>query len=138
MKSSTFFNICVALAAAVWIALPAIVFAGGAFLDAPQLAPSRLLEFGMAGEDVQKLQRLLAADPALYPEGLITGYFGSRTRRAVEWFQIRHGIANASDGLAARTGFGRFGPRTRAKIFEIVQFGGKEGMRLMPQDLKRP
>lgn len=135
MKSSIFFNLCSAIVAAVGIALPAVVFAGGASFDVPQLAPSRLLEFGMVGEEVQKLQRLLAADPALYPEGLITGYFGSRTRRAVERFQIRHGIANASDGPASMTGFGRFGPRTRAKIFEIAQFGGREGMRLMPQEL---
>lgn len=123
---------------ATGIALPAAVFAGGAFLDVPQLAPVRQLEFGMAGEEVQKLQRLLAADPALYPEGLITGYFGARTRHAVERFQIRHGIANASDGPFNLTGFGRVGPRTRAKIFEIVQLGGKEGMRLMPQELHRP
>lgn len=138
MKSSIFFKLCLAIAVAMGIVLPAVVFAGGAFLDVPQLALLRQLEFGMAGEEVRKLQQLLAVDSALYPEGLVTGYFGARTRRAVERFQIRHGIVNESDGLAVKTGFGRLGPRTRAKIFELVQFGGKEGMRLLPQELQRP
>jgi peptidoglycan hydrolase CwlO-like protein len=45
---------------------------------------------GATGDDVAKLQALLATDPTLYPEGLKTGYFGPRTEEALKRFQLRH------------------------------------------------
>lgn len=98
--------------------------------------PSRQLELGMRGDDVRKLQQLFTSDPALYPEGLVTGYFGSRTQKALERFQIRHGIVNESDGPRALTGFGRLGPRTLAKLQKIVSVGGVDAVRLTPQEFE--
>lgn len=62
----------------------------------------RQLELGMTGSDISALQTFLAQDPTLYPEGLVTGYFGSLTKSAVARFQLRNGIASV----------GRVGPAT--------------------------
>lgn len=45
---------------------------------------------GATGDDVKKIQELLASDPTLYPEGLKTGYFGPMTKEALKRFQLRH------------------------------------------------
>lgn len=50
------------------------------------------LEYGDRGTDVHNLQTLLAAYPDLYPEGLVTGYFGPLTRAAVRRFQEKFGL----------------------------------------------
>ena len=71
---------------------------------------TRDLELGMAGTDVTALQTYLALDTVIYPEGLITGYFGSLTQAAVNRFQARYGIAQV----------GRAGPITRAKINGLI------------------
>lgn len=77
--------------------------------EARQLA--RDLAVGMTGEDVEELQEILASDPDIYPEGLVTGYFGSLTQRAVERFQDRFGIDSV----------GRVGPQTRRTINQMIQ-----------------
>ena len=77
-------------------------------------AITRTLRTGSQGDDVMQLQAFLAKDTALYPEGRTTGYFGAFTRRAVERFQEKYGIAKKGD-----TGFGTVGPRTRAKLAEL-------------------
>jgi len=53
---------------------------------------TRTLALGMSGEDVKALQALLASDLDIYPEGLITGFFGPLTEKAVKKFQARFGI----------------------------------------------
>lgn len=73
---------------------------------------ARSLYRGASGEDVTKLQMHLASDPALYPEGLVTGYFGALTEKAVGRFQLQYGILSS----ATADGYGTFGPRTRAKL----------------------
>lgn len=50
------------------------------------------LQKGMTGEDVSTLQEILARDPTIYPEGLVTGKFGAATERAVKAFQIKNHI----------------------------------------------
>src|SRR5437016_4774677 len=42
------------------------------------------LKQGSEGDQVAALQALLAADPQIYPEGFITGFFGPATGRAVK------------------------------------------------------
>lgn len=64
--------------------------------------------------EVTMLQRFLSQDRELYPEAEITGYFGPATERAIQRFQVRHGIVNSGD--YASTGYGRVGPRTRWAI----------------------
>ncbi len=81
----------------------------GAFvLPAITLADTltRELQVGSTGSDVSSLQTFLAADPSIYPQGLVTGYFGYLTKAAVTNFQARNGIATV----------GRVGPITMAAI----------------------
>jgi peptidoglycan hydrolase-like protein with peptidoglycan-binding domain len=66
------------------------------------------------GEDVTRLQKLLASDKTLYPEGIISGVFGSITKKAVERFQLKYKITTS-----AHPAFGYIGPATRAKLKEI-------------------
>ncbi|MBI2037151.1 MAG: peptidoglycan-binding protein [Candidatus Liptonbacteria bacterium] len=68
------------------------------------------LEQGDSGDSVKILQALLAADPAVYPEALVTGFYGSLTAAAVRRFQAKNGIETA----------GVVGPRTRAKLDEVL------------------
>lgn len=67
---------------------------------------TRQLEIGMRGIDVSTLQTFLAQDRTIYPQGLVTGYFGSLTKSAVSNFQARNGISTV----------GRVGPQTLAVI----------------------
>ncbi len=51
---------------------------------------TKMLRRGEAGEDVKKLQEFLKKDPEVYPESLVTGYFGPLTEKAVKKFQEKH------------------------------------------------
>ena len=84
-------------------------------------ALSSTLSPGSSGSAVSELQTFLAADSSLYPEGLVTGYYGSLTTAAVQRFQCKQGIV--CDGNVATTGYGRVGPLTLAKI-QAQQGGG--------------
>ena len=75
------------------------------------------LDRGMKDAEVVLLQQCLARDPALYPEGFITGYFGQLTERAVQRFQTRYLIV--SSGTPATTGYGRVGPLTRTWLNSV-------------------
>lgn len=63
---------------------------------------NRQLDLEMTGSDVTSLQTFLAKDATLYPQGLVTGYFGFLTKAAVSNFQSRNGIPAV----------GRVGPMT--------------------------
>ncbi len=67
---------------------------------------TRQLEQGMSGADVSTLQTFLATDVTIYPQGLVTGFFGPLTFSAVSNFQSKNGIARV----------GRVGPITLAAI----------------------
>ena len=67
---------------------------------------NRQLDIGMSGSDVSALQTYLAQDNTIYPQGLVTGYFGKLTSSAVSNFQSRNGIATAA----------RVGPITLAAL----------------------
>ncbi len=69
------------------------------------------LRQGSSGDDVKVLQALLAADPIIYPEGLITGYYGALTSKAVRKFQEKHDIEQA----------GIVGPKTLKKLNEFLK-----------------
>jgi hypothetical protein len=77
------------------------------------------LSLGARGEQVKLLQEILKSDETLYPERKVTGYYGILTRKAIERFQKKYGIAKEGD-----RGFGITGPKTRAKLREV--FGGEE------------
>jgi len=77
------------------------------------------LSFGMRNDEVRQLQEFLVSQGSdIYPEGLVTGYFGDMTLQAVGRFQIANGIVNS----ASDSGYGVVGPRTRAKINSILGY----------------
>jgi hypothetical protein len=69
------------------------------------------------GGEVTELQKFLAEDPEVYPEGEITGYFGPLTEKAVQRWQARQGLV--SSGAPDTTGYGVVGPQTRSTITRI-------------------
>jgi murein L,D-transpeptidase YcbB/YkuD len=71
---------------------------------------ARQLEKGSEGEDVSVLQQFLASFDHVYPEKLITGYYGSLTASAVSAFQNFHGLPSV----------GRVGPMTLEKLNELL------------------
>jgi hypothetical protein len=74
---------------------------------------TRQLDLGMTGSDVGSLQTFLAQDQTIYPQGLVTSYFGSLTASAVSNFQARNNIPTA----------GRVGPVTLVAINAQMQGG---------------
>jgi peptidoglycan hydrolase-like protein with peptidoglycan-binding domain len=59
------------------------------------------LSFGSTGSEVSILQRFLAEDPATYPQGSITGYYGLATEQAVQRFQLENGIPVSQDNYGS-------------------------------------
>lgn len=93
--------------------LSAAIFAAGVLsivsfipLQAHAELLTRPLELGMTHPEVGTLQTFLATDATIYPQGLVTNYFGFLTKAAVSNFQSRNGI----DAV------GRVGPITLAAI----------------------
>ncbi len=74
----------------------------------------RVLNLGDSGDDVSRLQTFLSLERAVYPEALVTGYYGSLTESAVKRWQAKYNIV--ASGTAASTGYGVTGPRTAAAI----------------------
>ena len=73
------------------------------------------LYLGLENEDVRNLQKVLSQYPDIYPEALITGYFGQLTKQAVQRLQIKYNIANQSDSA-----YGYVGPKTR-KVLNLLE-----------------
>ncbi len=76
------------------------------------------------GGQVTLLQRLLSQDKTIYPEGIISGYFGKLTQLAVQKWQKKYNIITS--GTPSTTGFGWVGPRTRDSLNSKV--GALPGM----------
>jgi peptidoglycan hydrolase-like protein with peptidoglycan-binding domain len=74
------------------------------------------------------LQRVLAKDSTIYPEGVVTGYYGSGTVSAVQRFQSKY--MGITSGSPSTNGYGLAGPGTRAKINEV--FGATSQTTLTP------
>jgi hypothetical protein len=88
-----------------------LVMSAPAFASADTLY--RQLEIGMTGSDVGSLQTFLAQDASLYPQGLVTNYFGTYTKAAVARFQARNDIPSV----------GRVGPITLPIINAQMSMG---------------
>lgn len=71
------------------------------------------LDYGQTSTNVTNLQTFLASSPSIYPQGMVTGYFGPLTKSAVMNFQNAYGIAQV----------GRVGPQTLAKINDLISSG---------------
>jgi len=96
------------VAAFVFVGAPAVSYAASLY---------RQLELGMSGSDVGVLQTFLAQDATIYPQGLVTSYFGSLTKSAVSNFQVRNGIDSV----------GRVGPVTLVAINAQMSGGSTSG-----------
>lgn len=83
------------------------------------------LRRGDRGREVRELQRCLADLPEIYPHGVISGYFGDKTRDAVIRFQekYRETILDPQN-LARGTGVVKIG--TRAKLNKLCHRPTKE------------
>ncbi len=87
---------------------------------------TKILKFGATSLDIKRLQQILHSDSdtkvassGVGAPGKETNYFGSLTRKAVQKFQCKHKIV--CSGTPTTTGYGNFGPKTRAKIQEVFK-----------------
>lgn len=77
---------------------------------------------GASHPDIKRLQQLLNSDPdtmiaksGVGSPGNETDYFGSLTEKAVQKFQMKHGVVSSSSD----PGYGYLGPKTRAKLNQV-------------------
>ncbi len=95
-------------------------------VQAPNQTPSQVfftktLYVGSRGEEVKKLQIFLSQFSDIYPQGIISGYFGLLTKSAVKKFQQKYGLEQV----------GIVGPKTRT-----ILNGGFD--RLLKDEAKAP
>ncbi len=83
------------------------------------------LQIGSSGEDVSRLQSFLSKDGNIYPQGLVTGYFGTDTQEAVQRWQMLQGIV--ATGTPQSTGYGVVGPRTRSEMDKEMEVECEKG-----------
>ncbi len=76
------------------------------------------LQTGSQGKEVEELQKCLAKDKEIYPEGEVTGYFGNSTKAAVIKFQEKYKdeILKPND---LEKGTGEVLKSTRTKLNEV-------------------
>jgi hypothetical protein len=80
-------------------------------------ALSKPLHTGSQNADVNTLQAFLKSQGSeIYPEGLVTGYFGAKTEAAVGRFQVKNGLVTGAEDPA----YGYVGPATRARINSLL------------------
>jgi peptidoglycan hydrolase-like protein with peptidoglycan-binding domain len=111
----------VTLATAFAVSLLAVLFILPNLVNAAML--TQTLDLNDSNGDVTSLQTYLATNAALYPSGLVTGFFGPLTQAGVQRFQTAQGIVTS--GTPETTGYGRVGPTTLARINSLM--GGNSG-----------
>ncbi|MEI6352365.1 MAG: peptidoglycan-binding domain-containing protein [Candidatus Nomurabacteria bacterium] len=72
------------------------------------------MDLGSKGDNVTNLQTFFSSNSSIYPEGLVTGYYGGLTVNAVNRFQSAYGLDQV----------GRVGPLTISKINSLIANGG--------------
>jgi len=71
------------------------------------------MHVGDNNSQVRELQSFLATNPAIYSQGIVTGYFGGMTQVAVGQFQLNYNLATP----------GVVGPATLLKLNEVITAG---------------
>lgn len=94
------------------LALPIFLGLSGVSMAYTQI--TNQLDPGAKGANVTNLQSFFADNASIYPEGLVTGYYGNLTTTAVNRFQATYGFNQV----------GRVGPLTMAKINSLIANGG--------------
>jgi len=90
-----------------------IVFSFGFGSLKAHAAITSTMDVGSTGGEVSQLQQFLASNSLIYPQGIVSGYFGNLTRLAVIQFQVANDIAQV----------GTVGPITKARINAIMNSG---------------
>ena len=83
------------------------------------------LKQGSRGKEVEELQKCLAKDEEIYPEGEVTGYFGQGTKSAVIKFQEKY-RKEILDPQGFEEGTGLVSKATRTKLNELCFPAGVE------------
>ena len=94
------------------LALPVFLGLSGVSMAYNQV--NTQLDPGSTGQNVTNLQTFFADNSSIYPQGLVTGYYGNLTTAAVNRFQSNYGLSQV----------GRVGPLTLAKINSLIANGG--------------
>lgn len=92
-----------------------------------ELKLTKKLRMGDKGEEVKVLQQMLSTDPAIFPEGMVTGTFGPLTAKALKRFQEKAGLE----------GVGEVGPRTLVLLNKFLAQGGAGNSGHVPEGLLR-
>ncbi len=88
------------------------------------------LDDSETGGQVSELQKFLAQDSSVFPEGTITGFYGPLTEQAVKRWQAKNGVVYS--GSPDTTGYGVVGSRTREKIRAVCVGGGGGSGSIIP------
>ena len=89
-------------------------FSGKFAVDMFRYTFTKDLQFGNEGDDAQALQTILQGLGFFPIEQETTKFYGRITEQAVKDYQKSKGIISWGNPLL--TGYGRFGPKTRASI----------------------
>jgi peptidoglycan hydrolase-like protein with peptidoglycan-binding domain len=89
------------------------LFASLAVPQKSEASITSLLSLGSRNADVTELQQFFSTNPRIYPEGIVSGYFGGLTREAVVQFQAAFDIDQV----------GAVGPVTRTAINNVMASG---------------
>lgn len=92
-----------------------------------ELQLTKKLHVGDRGDEVKLLQQILATDPSIFPEGMVTGTFGPLTAKALKRFQEKAGLE----------GVGEVGPRTLELLNKFLAQGGAGNSGHVPEGLLR-
>lgn len=84
----------------------------------PDFVFARNLTLNSQGREVEELQKCLAKDPAVYPDGTVSGFFGPKTKAAVIKFQEKY-AKDILTPIGLTKGTGDVKPMTRDKLNEI-------------------
>jgi len=85
------------------------------------------LKVGSRSEEVKNLQEILKDDSTIYPEGLITGYFGLMTEKAIRKIQAKCGspetgvIDQKARAVVTEIGGGGSGTYSRRAFRRLTQ-----------------
>ncbi|MFH1582271.1 MAG: ABC transporter substrate-binding protein [bacterium] len=95
------------------------------FEKKPVFQFTRDLIIGSTGNEVSELQKCLAKDSEVYPDGTVSGYFGSKTKTAVIKFQEKYkSEILVPNGLTS--GNGKVLTSTRKKLNELCAAPSQE------------
>jgi len=87
------------------------------------------LATGSEGNEVTELQKCLSKYPDIYPDGTVSGYYGSKTAEAVSLFQEKY-YKEILEPYGYTKGTGSVGSSTRAKLNELCFEQSNETLKL--------